>query len=40
MSCDLDCPLSIGVLGTEEQLPDCPVSKDSLLHESAHMRAW
>jgi hypothetical protein len=40
MSCDLDCPLSIGVLGTEAPMAGCPVSRDSLLLESDHMRAW
>jgi hypothetical protein len=40
MSCDIDCPLSIGVLGSEDKLPGGPTSRDSWLRDSEYMRTW
>jgi hypothetical protein len=37
MSCDLDCPLVLGVLGSGAE---GPASKDTLLHVSSHTRCW
>lgn len=37
MSCDLECPLEIGVLGKGDSGPR---SKDSLIEEGTHIRTW
>lgn len=37
MSCDLECPLMLGVTGSGDA---GPTSRDSLIHESQHMRVW
>lgn len=40
MSCDLDCPLALGVLGSELPGGAGPKSSDSLLAERGHCRIW
>ena len=40
MSCDLDCPLELGVVGEEDIDPNGPTARDSLIHQDEHMRAW
>jgi diadenosine tetraphosphate (Ap4A) HIT family hydrolase len=40
MSCDLDCPLELGVQGEEHASADGPTAKDSLIYQGEHTRAW
>lgn len=39
MSCDLTCPLAVGVLGYDA-VPGGLTSADTLIHESEHTRCW
>eukprot|EP00877_Chromochloris_zofingiensis_P008367 jgi/Chrzof1/3784/Cz13g08190.t1 len=41
MSCDLDCPVLLGVTGHDDDDDVAgPVSRDSLIKETKHMRCW
>jgi diadenosine tetraphosphate (Ap4A) HIT family hydrolase len=40
MSCDLDCPLELGVVGDGELDASGPRARDSLIFQGDHVRAW